>query len=202
MNNIICACGHENPEGTVLCGNCGRPLTEEAENQKLVDMRYEGTARRSQTYDKTIIDKVWNFFSSVKVGIYLIIILLVAAAIGTILPQVLYVPATGETDIAAYYERVYGTFGEIYYYLGLSDLYGSWWFQTLIGMLGISIIVSSLDRVIPLYKSLKNQRTRRHESFMNRQRLFGIGENTLGEAAFIKSEEKLKELRYNGKSVV
>lgn len=199
MNNIICACGHENPEGTVLCGNCGRPLTEEAENQKLVDMRYEGTARRSQTYDKTIIDKVWNFFSSVKVGIYLIIILLVAAAIGTILPQVLYVPATGETDIAAYYERVYGTFGEIYYYLGLSDLYGSWWFQTLIGMLGISIIVSSLDRVIPLYKSLKNQRTRRHESFMNRQRLFGIGENTLGEAAFIKSEEKLKELRYNVK---
>lgn len=199
MNNINCVCGHENPEGTVLCGNCGRPLTEEAENQKLVDMRYEGTARRSQTYNKTIIDKIWNFFSSVKVGINLIIILLIAAAIGSILPQVLYVPATTETDIAAYYERVYGTFGKIYNYLGLSDLYGSWWFQTLIGMLGISIIVSSLDRVIPLYKSLKNQRTRRHESFMNRQRLFGIGENTLGEESLVKSEEKLKELRYKVK---
>ena len=199
MDNIICVCGHENPKGTILCGNCGRPLTDEAEKQKLLDMRYEGSARRSQTYNKSIIDKVWNFFSSVKIGVSLIIIILVAAAIGTILPQVLYVPATTETDIAAYYERVYGTFGEIYYKLGLSDLYGSWWFQTLIGMLGISLIVASLDRVIPLYKSLKKQRTRRHESFMKRQRLFGKGQNTLGESSLLKSEEKLKDLRYNVK---
>ncbi|MDX1769983.1 MAG: cytochrome c biogenesis protein ResB [Planococcaceae bacterium] len=199
MNNIKCACGHENPEGTVLCGNCGRPLTAEAENQKMVDMRYEGSARRSQTYNKTVIDKIWNFFSSVRVGIWLIVIILVAAAIGTILPQVLYVPATTESDIAAYYERVYGTFGKLYYQLGLSDLYGSWWFQTLIGMLGISLIVASLDRVIPLYKSLKNQRTRRHESFMKRQRLYGVGENHLNEETFVKSEEKLKALRYNVK---
>lgn len=199
MDNIICVCGHENPKGTILCGNCGRPLTDEAEKQKLLDMRYEGSARRSQTYNKSIIDKVWNFFSSVKIGVSLIIIILVAAAIGTILPQVLYVPATTETDIAAYYERVYGTFGEIYYKLGLSDLYGSWWFQTLIGMLGISLIVASLDRVIPLYKSLKKQRTRRHESFMKRQRLFGKGQNTLGDSSLLKSEEKLKDLRYNVK---
>lgn len=199
MNNIICACGHENPEGTVLCGNCGRPLTEEAENRKLADMRYEGTARRSQTYNKSIVDKIWNFFSSVKIGVTIIIMILVAAAIGTILPQVLYVPATTEADIAAYYERVYGTFGKIYYELGLSDLYGSWWFQTLIGMLGISLIIASLDRFVPLYKSLKNQRTRRHESFMKRQRLFALGDNQLGNETLTKSEEKLKELRYQVK---
>lgn len=199
MNIIICACGHENPEGTVLCGNCGRALTSEAKNQKLADMRYEGSARRSQTYNKTIIDKIWNFFSSVKIGISLIVIILVAAAIGTILPQVFYVPATGAADIAAYYERVYGTFGTIYNKLGLSDLYGSWWFQTLIGMLGISLIVASLDRVIPLYKSLKKQRTTRHESFMKRQRLFGQGDNIFGEETLTKSEEKLKELRYKVK---
>ncbi len=199
MDNIICVCGHSNPEGTILCENCGRPLTKEAASQKLVDMRYEGSARRSQTYNKTIVDKVWNFFSSVKVGIWLIVLILVASAIGTILPQVLYVPVTTETEIAAYYERVYGTFGELYYKLGLSDLYGSWWFQTLIGMLGISLIVASLDRVIPLYKSLKKQRTRRHESFMKRQRLFGKGKNSLGDSSLVKSEEKLKELRYNVK---
>ncbi|QBP41370.1 cytochrome c biogenesis protein ResB [Paenisporosarcina antarctica] len=199
MNNIMCACGHENPEGTVLCGNCGRALTIEAKNQKLADMRYEGSARRSQTYNKTIIDKIWNFFSSVKIGISLIILILVAAAIGTILPQVLYVPATGSADIAAYYERVYGTFGTIYNKLGLSDLYGSWWFQTLIGMLGISLIVASLDRVIPLYKSLKKQRTTRHESFMKRQRLFAHGDNILGDETLTKSEEKLIELRYKVK---
>ncbi|AYC29356.1 cytochrome c biogenesis protein ResB [Paenisporosarcina cavernae] len=198
MAEIICKCGHTNPEGTQICLNCGRPLTEEMKNQKLMDMRYEGSARRSQTYNKSVIDKVWNFFSSVRVGVTIIVILLVAAAIGTILPQVIYVPVTGEAEIAAYYERVYGTFGKIYNMLGLSDLYSSWWFQILVGMLGISIIVASIDRVVPLYKSLKNQRVRRHNSFMKRQRIFGEGDSLFTPSESLeKSAEKLKELRYN-----
>ena len=60
----------------------------------MIDMRYEGSARRSQTYNKTIIDKIWNFFSSVKVGVWLILITLVASAVGTILPQEMYIPHT------------------------------------------------------------------------------------------------------------
>ena len=49
---------------------------------------------RSQTYNKTIVDKIWNFFSSVKVGVVLIVITLIASAIGTILPQEMYIPKT------------------------------------------------------------------------------------------------------------
>jgi len=199
MDKIVCTCGNVNPAGTLLCESCGRPLNKETEDKKLVDMRYEGSARRSQTYNKTIIDKVWNFFSSVKVGVSLIIIILVAASIGTILPQVFYVPATTEADIAAYYERIYGSFGTLYYQLGLSDLYSSWWFQGLIGMLGISLIIASLDRVIPLYKSLKKQKTKRHFSFLKRQRIYGIGNVENGEESIKKAEEKLKKMRYNVK---
>lgn len=199
MAKIICECGHENPQGTVLCENCGRPLTEEAKTKQLADMRYEGSARRSQTYNRTIIDKIWNFFSSVKVGVLLIVIILVAAALGTILPQVLYVPATVETEIAKYYEETYGLFGQIYYGLGLHEMYRSWWFQALIGMLAISLVVASLDRVIPLYKSLKNQRVIRHESFMKRQRLFGAGKTDQSDKTIDLAEEKLKSLRYNVK---
>lgn len=199
MDKIVCTCGNVNPAGTLLCESCGRPLNKETAEKKLVDMRYEGSARRSQTYNKTIIDKVWNFFSSVKVGVWLIVIILVAASIGTILPQVFYVPATTEEDIAAYYERIYGTFGTLYYKLGLSDLYSSWWFQGLIGMLGISLIIASLDRVIPLYKSLKKQKTKRHFSFLKRQRIYGIGNIENGEESIAKAEEKLKTMRYNVK---
>ncbi|GGA25384.1 cytochrome c biogenesis protein ResB [Psychrobacillus lasiicapitis] len=199
MDKIVCTCGNVNPAGTLLCESCGRPLNKETADKKLVDMRYEGSARRSQTYNKTIIDKVWNFFSSVKVGVWLIVLILVAASIGTILPQVFYVPATTEEDIAAYYERIYGTFGTLYYKLGLSDLYSSWWFQGLIGMLGISLIIASLDRVIPLYKSLKKQKTKRHFSFLKRQRIYGIGNIENGEESISKAEEKLKTMRYNVK---
>ena len=175
MSKIKCQCGHENPFGTVLCERCGRPQTEEAKKSETVDMRYEGSARRSQTYKRTIVDKVWNFFSSVKIGISIILAVLITS-LGTLFPQKLYVPAGTDAEYAAYYEHLYGVVGKLYYNLGFYDMYNSWWFTILVGMLGTSIIIASIDRVIPLYKSLKKQRTKRHPSFMKRQRIYGIGE--------------------------
>lgn len=196
MENIICACGHSNPFGTKLCEKCGRPLTEEEKQNKVVDMRYDGTAIRSKTYNKSIVDKIWNFFSSVKIGIALIIITLIAASIGTLLPQEFYVKAS-DMEKGAYYEDVYGLVGKIYYTLGLSDLYSSWWFQILVGMLAVSIIVASLDRGIPLYKSLKNQRVKRHESFLKRQRIVAEGQVTASpEETLSKVEKKMTEMKY------
>ncbi|MEK5039290.1 cytochrome c biogenesis protein ResB [Sporosarcina sp. FSL K6-3457] len=202
MSKIKCQCGHENPFGTVLCEQCGRPQTEEAKKSKLVDMRYEGSSRRSQTYNKSIVDKIWNFFSSVKVGIGIIVAVLATAAIGTIFPQKLYVPVSplaSGAEYLAYYERLYGFFGTIYYRFGFYDMYNSWWFITLTGMLGASIIIASVDRVVPLYKSLKKQRTKRHPSFMRKQRVYGEGPSEDSTVALVKAEEKLKELRYNVK---
>ena len=197
MEKMQCKCGHVNPPGTVLCESCGRSLTEKEQNSKLVDMRYEGTARRSQTYNKTIVDKVWNFFSSVKVGVSLIVVILVAAAIGTILPQEQYVdvPVRNAETIQAYYADVYGSVGRVYHFLGFHDLYSSFWFIILVGMLAISLIIASLDRFVPLYRSLKNQRVLRHASFMNKQRIYAEGNGT--EDTLDKAEAKLKELKYN-----
>ncbi len=199
MEKIICACGHENPFGTKLCEKCGRPLTEEVKNQKVLDMRYDGIAIRSKTRNKSIVDKIWNFFSSVKVGVSLIFINLVAASIGTIFPQEFYVNVATEAEREIYYEETYGSLGKLYYTLGLSDVYSSWWFQILVGLLGISIIIASLDRGIPLHRSLKNQRVKRHESFMKRQRVVAEGPVTAGDSAKTLDlvEEQMKKLKYN-----
>ncbi|WP_318616789.1 cytochrome c biogenesis protein ResB [Sporosarcina sp. YIM B06819] len=200
MSKINCQCGHENPFGTVLCEQCGRPQTEEAKKSELIDMRYEGSARRSQTYKRSIVDKIWNFFSSVKVGINIIVAVLATSVIGTIFPQKLFVPAVTEADILAYYEKYYGFAGTLYYKLGFYDMYNSWWFITLIGMLGTSIIIASIDRVVPLYKSLKKQRIKRHTSFLKKQRIYAKGQVTNSNSSLAKAEEKLKELRYNVKT--
>ena len=172
MKEVKCECGHVNPHGTVLCEACGNILEETETSKKLVDMRYEGSARRSQTYNKTIVDKVWNFFSSVKVGIFLIIITLIASALGTIFPQEMYIPSTVLTS--DYYREQYGVLGQLYYELGFHNLYSSWWYLLLIASIGVSLVICSLDRVIPLYRALKNQRVTRNEGFLKRQRLFGI----------------------------
>ena len=167
---IECECGHKNPIGTELCESCGKPFHEETE-QKLLEMRYEGVARRSKTYQKTIIDKIWNFFSSVKVGIWIIVLTLIASAIGTILPQEMYIPPN--VDPAQYYKEQYGVVGFIFYTLGFHNLYGSWWYMLLLASMGLSLIIASLDRVVPLYRALKKQSVTRHTSFLKRQRIFG-----------------------------
>jgi cytochrome c biogenesis protein len=194
MKDVKCECGHVNPHGTVLCEACGKVLDEQSQNQPLLDMRYEGSARRSQTYNKSIIDKIWNFFSSVKVGVWLIVITLVASAAGTILPQEMYIPPTMPAE--EYYEDQYGWFGKLYFVLGFNNLYSSWWYLILIAMIGISLVICSLDRVVPLYKALKAQRVTRHEGFLKRQRLFGISEN--GDQQDLASvKERLKSKRYH-----
>ncbi|OKL38018.1 cytochrome c biogenesis protein ResB [Domibacillus mangrovi] len=194
MGKVKCECGHVNPHGTILCESCGRSLTDEAKKENLVDMRYEGSARRSQTYNKTIIDKVWNFFSSVKVGIWIIVLILVAASFGTILPQEFYIPSNVGPEV--YYEDVYGWFGKIYYMIGFHDLYNSIWFSALIAALGVSLVICSLDRVIPLYRALKTQRVDRHESFMKKQRLFAEQPGSLQEADMEKVRAELKKKHY------
>jgi cytochrome c biogenesis protein len=194
MNDVKCECGHVNPHGTVLCEACGKVLDEHVKDKELLDMRYEGSARRSQTYNKTIIDKIWNFFSSVKVGIWLIIITLIASAVGTIFPQEMYIPPVMPAD--EYYQQEYGWLGKVYYQLGFNNLYSSWWYLLLIAMIGISLVICSLDRVVPLYKALKAQRVTRHEGFLKRQRLFGVNQN-VDNSDFSLIKDHLKARHYH-----
>jgi cytochrome c biogenesis protein len=192
MNEVKCECGHVNPHGTIFCEACGK-VTSEQDEKQLLDMRYEGSARRSQTYNKTIIDKIWNFFSSVKVGVWLIVITLAASALGTILPQEMYIP---QTMLASeYYQDQYGWFGKLYYELGFHNLYSSWWYLVLIASIGISLVICSLDRVVPLYKALKQQRVTRHEGFLKRQRIFGESPS-VSEDEIAHVKQKLIAKRY------
>ncbi|HET7615399.1 MAG TPA: cytochrome c biogenesis protein ResB [Bacillales bacterium] len=193
MEKIVCECGHVNPYGTILCESCGKPLAEER-TRDILTMRYEGSARRSQTYQRTPIDKVWNFFSSVKIGVTLIVLVFIASAIGTIFPQEMYIPPNA--DPAQFYHDKYGFLGEMYYTMGFNDLYGSWWFIILIALLGLSTIIASIDRGIPLYRALKNQSVSRHDIFMQRQRLFSRTETDSPDRTTDSAKQTLKAKHY------
>lgn len=201
MNKLKCECGHFNPEGTILCESCGKPIEENQhldgnDKSKLLNMRYEGSARRSLTYNRTIVDKIWNFFSSVRNGVILIVIALIASGIGTIFPQAMYIPANAPNrDPSVYYEETYGILGKIYYQLGFHELYSSWWYMMLIALIGVSLVICSLDRFIPLYRALKIQKPKRHYSFLSRQRLFSETPDFSPEDKK-KVVENLKNMRY------
>ncbi|MBA9027245.1 cytochrome c biogenesis protein ResB [Peribacillus huizhouensis] len=198
MKEVVnCECGHVNPHGTILCESCGRVLDDAQKDSKMIDMRYEGSARRSQTYNKSIIDKIWNFFSSVKVGVSLIVILLIASSVGTIFPQEQYIPPTELPKV--FYEKEYGFSGKLYYLLGFHNLYSSWWYLICIAMLGTSLLIASIDRVVPLYRSLKKQKIARHEGFLKKQRLFGITSTDKQASDFEEIKKSLESRRYKVK---
>lgn len=168
---ITCeSCNYVNPPGTQLCQSCGKMINNDYDKNKIKDlMRYDGSAIRSKTRSKSIFDKIWIFFTSIKVGVTIIAIITIASSIGTIFPQEYFIPVGASPQ--QYYTENYGTLGKIYIELGFHNLYSSWWFIILIGLLALSLIAASIDRGIPLFKSLKNQRAKKHPSFYKRQRL-------------------------------
>lgn len=188
-------------QGTVLCEACGKPVEgnqhiDGNDDKKLLNMRYDGSARRSQTYQKSIIDKIWSFFSSVKVGVWLIVLALIASIMGTIYPQEQFIPQDAVSrDPAIFYEETYGILGLMYYQLGFHHMYSSWWFITLIALIGISLVIASLDRFVPLYRALKHQKPKKHKKFLSRQRLYSESANA-ADADVDKLVKSLKNSRY------
>ena len=201
MDKLKCECGHVNPEGTVLCESCGKPVEDNQyidgnDKSKLLNMRYEGSARRSQTYNRSIVDKIWNFFSSVKIGVMLIVVALIASGLGTIFPQEMYIPQEAENrDPAVFYEDWYGIAGKIYYQLGFHDLYSSWWYMILIGLIGVSLVICSIDRFVPLKRALKMQKPKKNNTFLERQRLYSVTPSVTKEDKN-KVIEALRKKRY------
>lgn len=191
-------CGHVNPPGTQLCQSCGKMINEDYDKKKIKDlMRYDGSAVRSKVRSQSIFDKIWNFFTSIKVGVSIIAIIAIAAAVGTILPQEYFIPIGA--DPLQHYTEQYGTFGTLYYKLGFTQLYSSWWFVLLMGLLALSLIAASVDRGVPLYKSLKNQRAKKHASFFKRQRLFKEYESNENAKALAETfENKKYKLKTDG----
>lgn len=172
MDKVKCSCGHVNPPGTTICESCSRPLDEN--NTGILNMRYEGMARRSEAKSKSIFDYIWSFFSSVRNAVWMIIITLIASIVGSILPQEIYKNST--LPSSQFYAEKYGWFGDIYYKLGFHNLYTSWWYILLLLMIGISLVICSIDRVIPLYKALHKQRVPKNLQFYQRQRFFASKE--------------------------
>jgi len=86
-----------------------------------------------------IVDTVWNFFASISLTIALLLSLALTSIIGTLIPQ--------NADPAEYFKA----FGDFYYRffhaLGLFDMYHSWWFQLLLLLLTLNVVICSIDRL-------------------------------------------------------
>ncbi len=79
-------------------------------------------------------------FRSIRTGIVLLILVGVASAVGTL---VLQRPQTDPEKLAAVYTSETLRWLDR---LGLTDVFHSWWFAALLGLLGVNLVLTSLER--------------------------------------------------------
>ncbi len=86
-----------------------------------------------------IVDTIWDFFSSMKTGLLLLGLLVIAAGIGTIIPQQSSDPTGAQAA------------NQIWKTLGFTNLYGAIWFRVLLGVLCLNLIICSIQRFGGIY---------------------------------------------------
>lgn len=94
----------------------------------------------------SIAERVWTFFSSVKLSFSLLLILALTSIAGTLIPQ---------KEPAQAYIRAYGETGwRLIQALGLEDMYHSAWFVLIMALLATNLVVCSLNRLPTTLKLL------------------------------------------------
>jgi cytochrome c biogenesis protein len=84
-------------------------------------------------------DKVWKFFSSVKLAVVLLIILAIVSVIGTVIQQ---------NEAPEKYLREYSQpMAQLFEMLGFFDMYHTWWFVLLLFLVTANLTVCTLDRL-------------------------------------------------------
>ncbi|HET7317754.1 MAG TPA: cytochrome c biogenesis protein ResB, partial [Nitrospirota bacterium] len=86
-----------------------------------------------------VADKVWKFFSSVKLAVVLLIILAIVSVIGTVIQQ---------NQAPEQYLREYSqSTVQFFEMLGFFDMYHTWWFVLLLFLFTANLTVCTLDRL-------------------------------------------------------
>ncbi len=105
--------------------------------------------------EKSFVDRLWDFFASVKLAIVLFSLIALTSIIGTVIEQ----NASPEKNIIVL-KRLVGenlapTVYRILDILGFMDMYHSWWFVTLLVLFAMNLIICSLERLPRIWNLIK-----------------------------------------------
>lgn len=88
---------------------------------------------------RSFLEPVWSFFCSLKLTLFLLILLALISIIGTVLPQ-------GDLP-PEYTARISNAKFEFYSALGFFDMYHSRWFKAILSLLSLNLICCSIRRL-------------------------------------------------------
>jgi len=137
-----------------------------------------------------IVDRVWDFFASVKLAVIIFALISITSIAGTIIEQ----QAGPEKNIMLL-NKIFSISDAHTVYkgmaaIGLTDMYNTWWFIALLLIFAMNIVVCSLDRMPGILRSMREPiKPLPPERFSSVQ----AGRKGLLKAAAGKSEEIVTE---------
>jgi cytochrome c biogenesis protein len=110
------------------------------------------------------IDGFLNLISSVPFGITLLVLLIIACMIGMLIQQ------KELADFAAYYAELTPSEKIIYGNLGFFDIYHAWYFNLLLLLLSLNIILASIDHFPAAWSHIRRKKLTASPMFVMAQR--------------------------------
>ncbi len=103
----------------------------------------------------SVLNKIWDFFASIKLAIIIFAVISLISIIGTIVEQ--QADADKNVTLLAKFfgESAAPDIYNIFATLGFIDMYRSWWYIAIIVLLALNIIVCSIDRLPGTLKIIK-----------------------------------------------
>ena len=91
-------------------------------------------------------NSIWQFFASVKLALVTIFLITITSIIGTIIPQ---------KESFEWYVSQYGPkTAQLFAVLDIPDMYNSWWFISLLFLLGFNLVICSIDRFPAVWRQI------------------------------------------------
>ncbi len=154
-----------------FCPVCGTAQTEDAA-AAVRPVAAGSTVALSRPARPTLweeyLDAAWDFFASTKMATILIFLIAVASIIGSLVEQESLYQDWRPPE--QYYPMRYGqVLGPLLMRLGFTHAYTSVWYVTMMYILVVSLVICSLQRLVPLHRALIKPTIERHLGFISRQ---------------------------------
>jgi cytochrome c biogenesis protein len=136
--------------------------------------------------DLNWIDGMWNWFVSMRTGLYLLGLIALLSVIGTLIPQEDLGPAANP----------------IYKFLGFYDVYYTIWFRAVLGLLCINITLCSLQRFPVLWRntftvpSMPGKEALKHFPVSGKQKTSDSSAEAMGKVAETLTQQGFRTVGY------
>jgi cytochrome c biogenesis protein len=138
----------------------------------------------AKSKSKPILNRALDFISSVRFGVTMLIVLVIFSMIGMLVVQ----QNVGGFD--SYYSSLMPAQKIVYGYLGFFDIYHSWYFNLLLLILSLNIVLASIDHFPTAWKYISEPKTETTKAWLKHQKLASVIERPISTEKVVESFKK------------